>query len=238
MLAFTTGALDLAAFAGHRTSSDRLRVPIGGRLTMPHRNRRYSIATARTFPRPTDLQPSTGVADGRTITFRSAAAHLAAIQAADPAAASTNWAPTASATRYGTDWIDRVVAQAQGPPKRFIGISGHPTGSLVRDRHRRQRREPAPLRPHRDTRNHSDLCRAGADPFRPRVLGSPHVDRPLQRLLLGVRHATDGNLHTTLPVVYKDEVGVLTESFNMMTANFRDLTGRGWSKRWRCARTN
>ncbi|OIO95517.1 MAG: hypothetical protein AUK03_05295 [Anaerolineae bacterium CG2_30_64_16] len=46
--------------------------------------------------------------------------------------------------------------------------------------------------------------------------------RPLDTLLAGVRHVNAGDLQTTMPIRYHDEIGFLTESFNSTVAKLRD----------------
>ena len=45
--------------------------------------------------------------------------------------------------------------------------------------------------------------------------------KPLEALLAGVRRANAGDLNTTMPVQFRDEIGFLTESFNTMTESLR-----------------
>ncbi|MBM4460339.1 MAG: response regulator [Chloroflexi bacterium] len=47
--------------------------------------------------------------------------------------------------------------------------------------------------------------------------------RSLDVLLAGVRRVNEGNLQTTIPIQYRDEIGFLTESFNRAVAEQRDL---------------
>jgi signal transduction histidine kinase len=48
------------------------------------------------------------------------------------------------------------------------------------------------------------------------------LSRPIFRLVNGTRHIAAGNLDISLPVTSRDELGVLTESFNLMARNLRD----------------
>ncbi len=43
--------------------------------------------------------------------------------------------------------------------------------------------------------------------------------KPLEALLAGVRHANAGDMNATTPVQFRDEIGLLTESFNAMTGS-------------------
>ncbi len=49
------------------------------------------------------------------------------------------------------------------------------------------------------------------------------LNRPLQAMIRGVRDIQAGNLATSIPVSYRDEIGFLTQSFNDMAAVQRDL---------------
>lgn len=49
------------------------------------------------------------------------------------------------------------------------------------------------------------------------------LNRPLQAMIRGVRDIQAGNLSTSIPVSYHDEIGFLTQSFNDMAAVQRDL---------------
>lgn len=60
------------------------------------------------------------------------------------------------------------------------------------------------------------------------VVGFPilfyfNLIRPLNALLEGVRRVNAGDLETTMPVQYHDEIGFLTEAFNGMVARLRGL---------------
>jgi HAMP domain-containing protein len=46
--------------------------------------------------------------------------------------------------------------------------------------------------------------------------------KPLETLLAGVRRVNAGDLQTTMPVHYRDEIGFLTESFNRAAARLHD----------------
>jgi signal transduction histidine kinase len=49
------------------------------------------------------------------------------------------------------------------------------------------------------------------------------LNRPLQAMIRGVRDIQAGNLSATIPVLYHDEIGFLTQSFNDMAAVQHDL---------------
>ncbi|MEW6717996.1 MAG: response regulator [Chloroflexota bacterium] len=60
------------------------------------------------------------------------------------------------------------------------------------------------------------------------IIGLPwflytNVIRPLGNLMEGIRHVEAGDLSMRTPVVYHDEVGSLTQSFNTMTAQLQDM---------------
>uniref|UniRef100_A0A2A4YWI1 HAMP domain-containing protein n=1 Tax=OCS116 cluster bacterium TaxID=2030921 RepID=A0A2A4YWI1_9PROT len=49
------------------------------------------------------------------------------------------------------------------------------------------------------------------------------LDRPLVKLLGGVQQFRDGKLSTKVPVIYRDEIGFLTQSFNQMAQAQHEL---------------
>jgi signal transduction histidine kinase/HAMP domain-containing protein len=53
-----------------------------------------------------------------------------------------------------------------------------------------------------------------------------HLFSPLNNLLQGVRRADKGQLETSLPVFYEDEIGFITHSFNQMMASLRRSNSR------------
>ncbi|MCX7855081.1 MAG: HAMP domain-containing protein, partial [Anaerolineae bacterium] len=55
------------------------------------------------------------------------------------------------------------------------------------------------------------------------VLFYSSLIRPLNVLLEGVRRVNAGDLETTMPVQYHDEIGFLTQAFNDMVAQLREL---------------
>ena len=48
------------------------------------------------------------------------------------------------------------------------------------------------------------------------------LSRPIFRLVQGTRAIAEGNFDVALPVTSRDEIGVLTESFNQMARSLRE----------------
>lgn len=52
------------------------------------------------------------------------------------------------------------------------------------------------------------------------------LTNPLKKLLRAVKQVNEGNLDVQVPVLYQDEIGSLTNNFNVMTGTLRQTTGR------------
>ena len=223
LLAFTTGALDLANLPAAAPAALAYVIDWGAAADAAPPAQLLYRRSDLGAELPADLLPAARTDSGQSIVFRNAAVHQAAIQAADSTAMAANWTPQPSAARYGATWIDRLVDPSRGPPKRFMGFPviqqnrWYEVGIDVDVINQRLYTLTALLI--LATFVGLVLTLTGHV-----LLIRPTLIRPLQRLLTGVRRATSGDLTATLPVVYRDEVGVLTESFNSMTAELRDLT--------------
>jgi HAMP domain-containing protein len=53
-----------------------------------------------------------------------------------------------------------------------------------------------------------------------------HLFDPLDNLLQGVKNADQGQLDTTLPIFYEDEIGTISSSFNRMITSLRHSNKR------------
>jgi len=223
LLAFATGALDLADVPAAAPAALAYVIDWGPAAdATPQAQLRYGRHNLDAAL-PADLLPATRTGSGQYVAFRNAAVHLAAIQAADSTALATTWTPPPSAARYGATWIDRLVDPTLGLPRMFMGFPviqqnrWYEVGIDLTVMNQRLYTLTALLI--LATFVGLVLTLTGHV-----LLIRPTLLRPLQRLLTGVRRATSGDLTATLPVVYHDEVGILTESFNSMTAELRDLT--------------
>ena len=219
-LVYVTGQLDLAGFPAAAPAAVAYLAdwgPAGSAAPALHYRRADLSAELLAGLRPPErtYNPNTLFIDD--------GAQRAAIQQADPSFAATNWQPATTATSYGGGWVDRITDPRRWPIHLFMGFSVLQEGvwyEIGLDAAvLRQRLTALTALLMSMTFTGLLLILTGH-----MLLIRPTLISPLTHLLAGVRRVTAGDLRTTLPVTYNDEIGVLTSSFNMMAANVRDLT--------------